>query len=122
VSTAQAVYAPKSAWRKGSSTLTGTLLTSHVKVPTPSQYFGNSGRNSLRGSAFAQLDLALHKSLPLWSDASRLEFRVEAFNLFNSTNYEYPDSSITDGGNFGAYSSTVVYPSRQVQLALRLSF
>jgi len=122
VSTAQAVYAPKSAWKKGSSSLTGTLLASQVKVPTPSQYFGNSGRNSLTGPAFGQLDLALHKSLPLWSDASKLEFRVEAFNVFNATNYEYPDSAVTDGGNFGAYSSAVVYPSRQVQLALRLSF
>jgi hypothetical protein len=68
------------------------------------------------------MDLALHKTLPLWSESSRLEFRVEAFNVFNSTNFEYPDSSVTDGGSFGAYSSAVVYPSRQVQLALRLSF
>ena len=51
-----------------------------------------------------------------------LEFRVEAFNVLNATNYEYPDSAITDGANFGAYSSAVVYPSRQVQLALRLAF
>jgi hypothetical protein len=122
VSTAQAVYAPKSSWKKGSSTLTGTLLASQVKVPTASQYFGNSGRNNLTGPAFGQLDLALHKSLPLWSDASKLEFRVEAFNVLNATNYQYPDSAVTDGGNFGAYSSTVVYPSRQVQLALRLAF
>jgi hypothetical protein len=91
-------------------------------VPTPSQYFGNSGRNSLRGPAFAQMDLALHKTFPLWSESSKLEFRVEAFNVFNSTNFEYPDSAVTDGGSFGAYSSTVVYPSRQVQFALRLSF
>jgi hypothetical protein len=122
VSTPNAVYAPKSSWKKGSSTLTGTLLASQVTVPTASQYFGNSGRNSLRGPAFAQLDLALHKSIPLWSDASKLEFRVEAFNALNSTNFEYPDSAVTDGGSFGAYSSAVVYPSRQVQLALRLSF
>jgi hypothetical protein len=122
VSTAKAVYAPKSSWKKGSSTLTGTLVASQVSVPTASQYFGNSGRNSLSGPAFAQLDLALHKSLPLWSEASKLEFRVEAFNVFNSTNYQYPDSAVTDGGSFGAYSSAVVYPSRQVQLALRLAF
>jgi hypothetical protein len=122
VSTAKAVYAPKSSWTKGASTLTGTLVASQVTVPTPSQYFGNSGRNSLRGPAFAQMDFALHKSVPLWSDASKLEFRVEAFNVFNATNYQYPDSAITDGGSFGAYSSAVVYPSRQVQLALRLAF
>ena len=71
---------------------------------------------------FAQLDLALHKSLPLWTDSSKLDFRAEAFNVLNATNFEYPDGSITDGASFGAYSSAVVYPSRQVQLALRLSF
>lgn len=121
-SAAKAVYAPKANWKKGRSTLTGTLLANQVTVPTPSQYFGNSGRNSLTGPAFAQLDLALHKSVPLWTDSSKLEFRAEAFNVLNATNFQYPDSAITDGASFGAYSSAVVYPSRQLQLALRLSF
>jgi hypothetical protein len=122
VSTARAVYAPKSAWVKTNSALTGTLLSSQVTVPEPSQYFGNAGRNDLSGPAFGQLDLALHKSVPLWSESKSLEFRVEAFNVLNATNYQFPDSAKTDGASFGTYTAANAYPSRQVQLALRLSF
>jgi hypothetical protein len=122
VSTAKAVYAPKSSWVKTGSALSGTLLASQVSVPTPSQYFGNAGRNDLRGPAFGQLDLALHKSVPLWSETSNIEFRIEAFNVLNATNFQYPDSSVTDGANFGTYTASSAYPSRQVQLALRLAF
>ena len=64
VSTAKAVYAPKSNYVKTKSALSGTLLSSQVSIPTPSQYFGNAGRNDLHGPAFAQLTLALHKSVP----------------------------------------------------------
>jgi len=122
VSTAKAVYAPKSSWVKTASALSGTLNATQVSVPTPSQYFGNAGRNDLRGPAFAQLDLALHKSVPLWSDASKLEFRIEAFNVLNSTNFQAPDSAKTDGASFGTYTAANAYPSRQVQVALRLAF
>jgi hypothetical protein len=132
VGTPKAVYAPRSTWKKSNSALNYTLLglnapqlnglPSGVSVPTPSQYFGNAGRNVLHGAAFAQLNLAVHKSVPLWSEASRIEFRIEAFNALNSTNFLYPDSSITDGANFCAYTAASAYPARQVQLAMRLSF
>ncbi len=59
VSTAQAVYAPKSNYVKTKSALSGTLLSSEVSIPTPSQYFGTAGRNALHGPAFAALTLAL---------------------------------------------------------------
>jgi hypothetical protein len=91
-------------------------------VPTPSQFFGNAGRNDLTGPAFAQLTLALHKSTQLWSESSNLEFRIEAFNVLNSTNFQYPDSAVTDGASFGSYTAANAYPARQVQVALRLSF
>lgn len=122
VGSPSAVYAPHSKWVKTSSALTGTLNSSQVTVPTPSQYFGNAGRNDLRGPAFGQLDLAAHKTFPLGSEARNLEFRIEAFNALNATNFQQPDSAITDGANFGTYTAANAYPSRQVQLALRLSF
>lgn len=121
VSTQQAVYAPKSNWVKTDSGLSGTLLASQVSVPTPSQLFGNAGRNALRGPAFGQLDLAMHKSVSLWSDSSKIEFRIEAFNVFNATNFQTPDSAKTNG-SFGTYTASNAYPARQVQAALRLAF
>jgi len=117
-----AVYVPRSKWVKTASSLNGTLDANQVSVPTPSQYFGNAGRNDLRGPAFAQLDLAAHKNFPLGSEARNLEFRIEAFNALNSTNFQQPDSARTDGASFGTYTAANAYPSRQVQLALRLSF
>jgi hypothetical protein len=122
VSTASAVNAPRANWVKTASALSGTLKASQVTVPTPSQYFGNAGRNILRGPAFGQLDLAAHKSVSLWSESSKLEFRIEAFNVLNSTNFQQPDSAITDGASFGTYTAANAYPARQVQLALRLTY
>ncbi|MGC2402364.1 MAG: TonB-dependent receptor [Acidobacteriaceae bacterium] len=122
VSTAQAVYAPRSHYVKTGSALSGTLLSSEVSVPTPSQYFGTAGRNALHGPAYGALTLALHKSVPLGWEDSNLEFRIEAFNVLNSTNFQYPDTAVTDGASFGTYTASNLYPSRQVQLALRLSF
>ena len=83
---------------------------------------GNAGRNDLSGPAFGQLNLAVHKSQQLWSEASKIEFRIEAFNVLNATNFQSPDSAKTDGANFGTYTAANAYPARQVQLALRLSF
>jgi hypothetical protein len=121
VGTPKSVYAPKSSWVKTNSAVSGTLLASQVTVPTPSQYFGNSGRNDLRGPGFGQLDLALHKSASLWWESSSLEFRVEAFNVLNAVNFQTPDSARTDGA-FGSYTAANAYPARQLQVALRLAF
>jgi len=98
------------------------LNSKEVTVPLPSQYFGNAGRNDLHGPAFGQLTLALHKSVPLGWEDSNLEFRIEAFNVLNSTNFQYPDTAVTDGANFGAYTAANAYPAREVQFALRLAF
>jgi hypothetical protein len=123
VSTPGAVYAPRSQWVKTATGLNGTLNFNAVTVPLPSQLFGNAGRNGLRGPAFGQLDLAVHKAFPLFSEAQNLEFRVEAFNVLNLTNFQTPDSTVTDGAaSFGSYTAANAYPSRQVQVALRLSF
>jgi hypothetical protein len=77
---------------------------------------------TLSGPACGALTLALHKSVPLGWEDSNLEFRIEAFNVLNSTNFQYPDTAVTDGASFGTYTASNVYPSRQVQGALRLTF
>ena len=118
---------------KTSSSLNGYFVQSGVSEPSGSQLFGNAGRNDLRGPAFGQFDLAAHKKFTLPNERYNAEFRIEAFNVLNATNYISPGTSIgsvnsnsgafTPSGSFGQFSgSTSVYPSRQVQLALRLAF
>jgi hypothetical protein len=111
----------------------GTTPPPGVSTPSGTQLFGTAGRNDLRGPAFGQFDLAAHKRFTLPNDRYNAEFRIETFNVFNSTNYISPSSSIgsvnsTSGApsystGFGSFTgSSSVYPSRRVQLALRLAF
>lgn len=111
----------------------GTTAPAGVTMPAGTQLFGTSGRNALTGPAFGQFDLAAHKTFVLPGERFKAEFRMEAFNVLNATNYISPSTSVgsinsTTGAasynaSFGVFSgSTSVYPSRQVQLALRLSY
>lgn len=97
------------------------LDPSRVVIPTdPSQPFGNAGRNIARRPGLAQLDLGIQKSFILpWREGMALQFRGEAFNAFNRTNFGNPQinrSVVT----FGTIRST--FPARQIQFALRLEF
>jgi len=93
---------------------------------SPGQYiFGNSGRNVLRGPGTKQVDLSVFKSFP-FGEKWRMDFRAEAFNAFNTPQFNNPNSSIgfsgvariTSAGNPPIYQRT----SRQIQLALKLYF
>ena len=106
-------------------------------VPPPGQ-FGTAGRNSLRGPAYAQLDLALGKSFAL-DEARKITFGVEAFNLANHPNFEVPSNTqnpLSTGGNgdavfsnaAGAFADnagrilSTTGAARQVQLTARFVF
>lgn len=91
-------------------------------IPNYTQPFGNAGRNIARGPSFEELDFGLHKNFALWSESSRLEFRAEAFNLLNNTNFNVNSGFSTTYGSssFGIFSQT--FPARQIQLALKLIF
>ena len=86
-------------------------------MPTdPSQPFGNAAANTVRGPIFWQFDLAASKKFALGSQA-RFEFRLEAFNLFNRTNFRAPNGN-RSAGAFGTITST--YDPRQLQLGFKL--
>ncbi len=97
-----------------------------------SQPFGSAGRNTVRGPAFFQSDLGLHKQFPLFNETTRLEFRAEAFNLFNHTNFGLPDTNVSNitrdasgnaiGGTFGTFRPGSTFPAREIQFALKLYF
>ena len=98
-------------------TITNWFNKDCVSVPTdPSQPFGNAARNTVRGPNFKQFDLAASKQLAL-GGPTRVEFRFEAFNLFNHTNFRAPNGNRSSGA-FGTITST--YDPRQLQLGIKL--
>jgi hypothetical protein len=91
--------------------------TSLFSLPTL-YTFGNAPRNALIGPGFEQFDCSLQKDIP-FSEALKLQFRVEAYNLFNHPNFNVPNRTAFTA-NFGRISSA--QDSREFQLALKLSF
>lgn len=80
--------------------------------------FGNAPRNVVIGPGLREFDLSLQKEIPL-TDAARLQFRAEAYNLFNHPNFDIPNRTAFTA-NFGSISSA--QDSRQLQFALKLAF
>jgi hypothetical protein len=81
--------------------------------------FGNLGRNVLIGPGLANLDAGLFKSIPIWKESHRLQFRSEFFNLFNRPNFGNPTNNLVSP-SFGRILSA--QPARQIQLALKYIF
>ena len=57
----------------------------------PSGAFGNLGRNVYRGAGVFNTDFSLFKAFPIKEQMS-LQFRFEAFNIFNIQNYDAPST------------------------------
>ena len=64
-------------------------------VPQPGTY-GNLSRNALAGPDLAQMDLTLHKRLPV-TERVNLEFRAEIYNLLNRANFTNPPATLAVG-------------------------
>lgn len=105
---------------EGQRNIDNYLSAANIVIPSdPSQPFGNAGRNVAVRPGLFQMDLALAKSFLLWREGTSLQFRTEAFNLTNKTNFGNPQTNRSNAG-FGTIRQT--YPARQVQFALRLVF
>jgi hypothetical protein len=95
-------------------------------LPTPGT-FGNVSRGSIRGPGLVNVDTSLFKRFRI-SERLNLQLRAEAFNIFNHSNFFYPNSIVYAGNSASyAYSDTAgqitaAATSRQLQLALKLLF
>ena len=93
-------------------------------------FIGNLGRNTLIGPKFVDFDMAVGKTTRVKENIS-LEFRVEAFNLFNHPSFGIPEQYLYTGvdqnGN-GIPNSTAgqitntVSSARQLQFAFKVLF
>jgi hypothetical protein len=103
-------------------------------VVSPQGTFGNVGRNTMLTPHFQSIDMALAKNFTMpYSERHFIQFRVEAFNVFNHPSWGAPNGNILAGATFpgapanaahqgfGVINSTAI-PMRQIQLGLKYSF
>lgn len=91
---------------------------------------GTFGRNRIWGPGLMTFDPAVSKQFYFGGDRSKsLQFRVEAFNVFNRTNFAIPTvanltvfTSPTEPNPAAGMITRTQTPGRQIQLALVLSF
>lgn len=80
--------------------------------------FGSSGRNGLVGPGHLNFDMGLVKLIP-FTERLGLQFRFEAFNIFNHASFNNPVGTVTNV-NFGKITSA--NDPRVLQFALKLAF
>jgi hypothetical protein len=88
---------------------------------------GNLGRNSFVGPGYWDADISIFKNFKM-REKWNLQFRAEAFNAFNHTNFQLPGAnSFNSVGNnriksqnFGQAAGT--FNPRNLQFGLRLAF
>jgi hypothetical protein len=87
----------------------------------PLGQFGNVPPEFFTGPGTQNYDMALVKDTSI-KEGIKLQFRAEAFNVFNHTNFGGPDGNINDTGQggFGYIQSSA--PARIMQIALKLLF
>ncbi len=82
--------------------------------------FGNSGRNTLVGPGFGQLDSSLMKTFRLPIEGHTLQFRWEAFNISNHPNWNFPSTDIRNAATFGRVLTA--RQMRELQFGLKYVF
>jgi hypothetical protein len=91
--------------------------TSAFVFPPPGS-FGNAGRNILDGPSYDNINISLVKNTAL-SERFKVQFRAEAFNLFNHPNFNLPDNFL-GSPTFGRITSA--RDPRHIQFGLKLLF
>jgi hypothetical protein len=110
----------------GGSSVSQWINPAAFAVPAPGT-FGNAPRNLLRGPGLWQTDLALAKHIQL-TEQVQVQFRAEAFNIFNRAQYSSPNADISSP-TFGHQILSTVNTGpvgtgtpRQLQFMLKAQF
>lgn len=92
-------------------------------LPIPGT-FGNAGRDQYVGPGLVSLDASLFKTFSV-REGWNLQFRAEAFNILNHTNFGPPTIRVFSGSKVNPSSALITRTatsSRQIQFALKLTF
>jgi hypothetical protein len=87
----------------------------------PLGQFGNSMRRFFHGPGMNDTDLALLKEFTAIRE-SKIQFRVEAFNVFNHTQFNAPSGNWNNTGQGGFGYVTTAQDPRIMQVALKYLF
>jgi len=126
---------PNDLWNVGSTTSLRPNVSNDPNLPVdqrtpqhwfntsvfsqPAQYqYGNAGRGLVEGPGFINLDLSLHRDFRI-HERARLQFRADAFNATNHTNFNLPGLSYGTA-SFGVVGSA--FTPRDIQLGLKFAF
>ena len=105
----------------GTRTWQTYLNTASFQVPA--EYtFGDTGRNAFRLGSLSNIDMSLMRDFPIpLGEATRLQFRMEAFNAINHAVLGGCLDGTVQDANFGIANCTR-NTEREVQFALKLYF
>jgi hypothetical protein len=89
-------------------------------------YYGNVGRNTLTGPGLMTFNFGLTKNTAI-GEGRNLQFRAEAFNLFNRANFDIPAHTVFNNNNgvrvgTAGRITNVSTSGRQLQFGLKLTF
>jgi hypothetical protein len=82
--------------------------------------YGNAGRNTVIGPGIFNFDSSIIRNFKL-SRFRTVQFRLEAFNVFNQPVWNDPNMSMSNPALFGTINSTRK-PMREVQIGLKFVF
>jgi len=100
---------------------TDNPLGGHFTAPGLDQ-IGTVGRNSVFGPHFFNTDLAVQKNFPI-HEVATVQFRTDAFNVFNHINFGNPGGNIEQPGSIGSGPGIDGTSNpRQLQFSLRVQF
>jgi hypothetical protein len=96
-----------------------------TSVFVAADHFGNLGRNVVIGPGFANTDVSIIKTVKPAGQVG-LQLRVDAFNVFNHTNFG-PPGNVVGSPSFGEITRTRLPTgeagsSRQIQFGMKMSF
>jgi hypothetical protein len=90
-------------------------------TPEPLGQVGNAMRRYFTGPGIDNYDMALAKSTTV-TESTKLQFRAEAFNVFNHTQFKNPSGLVNNTGQGGFGYVTSAADPRIMQVALKFLF
>jgi hypothetical protein len=121
-------YAPGQSLRPANFDVPASQININAfSVPAPGT-FGNLGRNVAHGPAEYNWNFSLFRDFRI-SEHRTLQFRAQAFNLFNTPEFSNPGASLNAPTTFGKSTSTMTTvgqgafgSNRQTEFGLRYTF